>query len=122
MCTNDILNDDQLHSESQTDEIKAEQQNNENRVKTPCAADTVLQHTPTMNRLLGSLSNCSSSSFAMLVASSMYSVSSGDTNNTLSEPQTVADAVFQLLMLLSKKATQPLLVVKPLYEFLSKSK
>ncbi|XP_055678934.1 baculoviral IAP repeat-containing protein 6 isoform X2 [Lutzomyia longipalpis] len=107
--------------ESQTDEIKAEQQNNEqNRVKVPCVADTVLQHYPTMTRLLGSLSHCSSSSFALLAASAMYSsVNPLDTNSAFGEPQTVADAVFQLLMLLSKKASLPVLVVKPIYLFLN---
>ncbi|XP_059612083.1 baculoviral IAP repeat-containing protein 6 [Phlebotomus argentipes] len=107
--------------ESQTDEIKAEQQNNEqNRVKVACVADTVLQHYPTMTRLLGSLSHCSSSSFALLAASAMYSsVNPLDTNSAFGEPQTVADAVFQLLMLLSKKASQPVLVVKPIYLFLN---
>lgn len=114
-----------LSPESQTDEIKAEQQqNNETRAKVPCVADTVLQHSPTMKRLLGSLSHCCSSSFAMFVASSMYTVNtdSTTTTNTLNEPQTVADAVFQLLMLLSKKATQAQLVVKPLCDFLNSSK
>lgn len=108
-------------SESQTDEIKAEQQNIEPRPRTPCFADTVLQHTPTMTRLLSSLSHCSNSSFAMLVASSMYSTSgiSDSKNNTLSEPQTVADAVFQLLLYLSRTATQNLLVVKPLFDYIN---
>ncbi|XP_055696918.1 baculoviral IAP repeat-containing protein 6 isoform X3 [Phlebotomus papatasi] len=108
--------------ESQTDEIKAEQQNSEqqNRAKVACVADTVLQHYPTMTRLLGSLSHCSSSSFALLAASAMYSsVNPLDTNSAFGEPQTVADAVFQLLMLLSKKASQPVLVVRPIYQFLN---
>ncbi|GAB0094178.1 Baculoviral IAP repeat-containing protein 6 [Sergentomyia squamirostris] len=110
--------------ESQTDEIKAEQQNSEQqqpaRPKVACVADTVLQHYPTMTRLLGSLSHCSSSSFALLAASAMYSSSSAlDTNSAFGEPQTVADAVFQLLMLLSKKASQPVLVVRPIYLFLN---
>uniref|UniRef100_A0A1Q3FEM5 Dual E2 ubiquitin-conjugating enzyme/E3 ubiquitin-protein ligase BIRC6 n=1 Tax=Culex tarsalis TaxID=7177 RepID=A0A1Q3FEM5_CULTA len=108
-------------SESQTDEIKAEQQNIEPRARTPCFADTVLQHTPTMTRLLSSLSHCSNSSFAMLVASSMYSTSAvGESkSNTLSEPQTVADAVFQLLLYLSRTATQNVLVVKPLFDYIN---
>ncbi|XP_055530487.1 baculoviral IAP repeat-containing protein 6 isoform X3 [Wyeomyia smithii] len=107
-------------SESQTDEIKAEQQHIEPRPKTPCFADTVLQHTPTMTRLLSSLSHCSNSSFAMLVASSMYSSTINEAkNNTLSEPQTVADAVFQLLLYLSRTATQNVLVVKPLFDYIN---
>ncbi|XP_058461839.1 baculoviral IAP repeat-containing protein 6 isoform X2 [Malaya genurostris] len=107
-------------SESQTDEIKAEQQHCEPRPKTPCFADTVLQHTPTMTRLLSSLSHCSNSSFAMLVASSMYSSTMSESkNNTLSEPQTVADAVFQLLLYLSRSATQNILVVKPLFDYIN---
>ncbi|XP_058811824.1 baculoviral IAP repeat-containing protein 6 isoform X3 [Topomyia yanbarensis] len=106
-------------NESQTDEIKAEQQHIEPRPKTPCFADTVLQHTPTMTRLLSSLSHCSNSSFAMLVASSMYSSTISESKNTLSEPQTVADAVFQLLLYLSRSATQNILVVKPLFDYIN---
>lgn len=115
MSSSDLNMDDNISNESQTDEIKAEQQH----VRIPCVTDTVLQHYPTMTRLLGSLSHCLSSSFAMLVVSTMYS---GEVNNTFGDPQTVADAVFQLLMLLTKKATQPTLVVKPLYYFLNSSK
>ncbi|XP_055591797.1 baculoviral IAP repeat-containing protein 6-like isoform X1 [Uranotaenia lowii] len=114
------FNDLNTSNESQTDEIKAEQQNIEPRPKTPCFADTVLQHSPTMIRLLSSLSHCSNSSFAMLVASSMSSSALSDSkNNTLSEPQTVADAVFQLLLYLSRTATQNILVVKPLFDYIN---
>ncbi|XP_053681780.1 baculoviral IAP repeat-containing protein 6 isoform X2 [Sabethes cyaneus] len=117
---NASFNELNTSNESQTDEIKAEQQHIEQRPKTPCFADTVLQHTPTMTRLLSSLSHCSNSSFAMLVASSMYSSTMNESkNNTLSEPQTVADAVFQLLLYLSRTATQNILVVKPLFDYIN---
>ncbi|XP_021713190.1 baculoviral IAP repeat-containing protein 6 isoform X2 [Aedes aegypti] len=107
-------------NESQTDEIKAEQQNIEPRPKTPCFADTVLQHSPTMTRLLSTLSHCSTSSFAMLVASSMYCASINDSkSSSLTEPQTVADAVFQLLLYICRAATQTVLVVKPLFDYIS---
>ncbi|XP_065072528.1 baculoviral IAP repeat-containing protein 6 isoform X2 [Ochlerotatus camptorhynchus] len=108
-------------NESQTDEIKAEQQHIEPpRPKTPCFADTVLQHSPTMTRLLSTLSHCSTSSFAMLVASSMYCASINDTkSSSLTEPQTVADAVFQLLLYICRAATQNILVVKPLFDYIN---
>lgn len=120
-------------NESQTDEIKAEQQQHQQQpeastssgvtarqIKEVCVADTVLQHYPTMNRLLASLSQSSSSSFALL-ASSLYPMNPLDTTSAIGDPTTVADAVFQILMLLSRKATQPALVIKPLYDFLKSS-
>lgn len=117
--TNENQTDESIVNESQTDEIKAEQQNNENHPKTLYFADVVLKHYPTMRYLLASLSQCSSSAFAMLVASSMYSLNSAE--NVFGEAITVPDSIFQLLMLLSKKATQPSLVIKPLYNFLNSS-
>lgn len=87
--------------------------------KVPCVADNVLQHHATMTRLLGALSQSSSSSFVMLM-SSMYPLSSIDANS--SDPRTVADAVFQILMLLGRRATKPGLIIKPLYEYLKSSK
>ncbi|XP_062702655.1 baculoviral IAP repeat-containing protein 6 isoform X3 [Aedes albopictus] len=118
---NSTLNDLNTSNESQTDEIKAEQQNIEpSRPKTPCFADTVLQHSPTMTRLLSTLSHCSTSSFAMLVASSMYCASINDSkSSSLTEPQTVADAVFQLLLYICRAATQTVLVVKPLFDYIN---
>lgn len=86
--------------------------------KVPCVADNVLQHHATMTRLLSSLSQSSSSSFVMLM-SSMYPLSSIDANS--SDPTTVADAVFQILMLLGRRATKPGLIIKPLYEYLKSS-
>lgn len=119
--TNETQPEETIPNESQTDEIKAEQQNNENRPKTLYFADVVLKHYPTMRYLLASLSQCSSSAFEMLFASSMFSINSADNSNAFGEPLTVPDAIFQLLMLLSKKATQPSLVIKPLYNFLNSS-
>lgn len=117
---NSTFNELNTSNESQTDEIKAEQQNIEPRPKTPCFADTVLQHSPTMTRLLSTLSHCSTSSFAMLVASSMYCASINDSkSSSLTEPQTVADAVFQLLLYICRAATQTVLVVKPLFDYIS---
>lgn len=119
-------------NECQTDETKAEQQQQQEpepstssgaraAPKELCIADTVLQHYPTMNRLLASLSQSSSSSFVLL-ASSLYPMNPLDTTSAIGDPTTVADAVFQILMLLSRKATQPALVIKPLYDFLKSSK
>lgn len=124
-------------TDCQTDETKAEQQQHHQQeagpstavntapsaqptttVKVPCVADTVLQHYPTMNRLFGSLSQSNS---APLLDTTFYPTSN-DSTNTTGAPTTVVDAVFQLLTLLSRKATQPTLVIKPLYDFLKSSK
>lgn len=124
-------------NDCQTDETKAEQQQNHHQeagpssavntaplaqptatVKMPCVADTVLQHYPTMNRLLGSLSQSNSTPFL----ETAFYPTTNDSTNTAGAPTTVVDAVFQLLMLLSRKATQPTLVIKPLYDFLKSSK
>lgn len=87
--------------------------------KVPCVADNVLQHHATMTRLMGALSQSSSSSSAMLM-SSVYPLSSIDAN--VSDPTTVEDAVFQILMLLGRRATKPEFIIKPLYEYLKSSK
>lgn len=124
-------------NDCQTDETKAEQQQHHlqeagpssavntaplaqptTAVKVPCVADTVLQHYPTMNRLLGSLSQSNNTAFL----ETTFYPSSNDSTNTAGAPTTVVDAVFQLLMLLSRKSTQPSLVIKPLYDFLKSSK
>lgn len=122
METNDLITSQNIANESQTDETKAEQQQNQVEVpivKVPCIADTVLQHYPTMFRLLGSLSQSTSTSFALL-ASTISPTGLTDNNNPISsDPTSVADAVFQILMLLSYKGTQSILIVKPLYDFLN---
>lgn len=124
-------------NDCQTDETKAEQQQHHHQeagpssaantaplaqpsttIRVPCVADTVLQHYPTMNRLLGSLSQSNSTPFL----ETTFYPTSNDSTNTAGAPTTVVDAVFQLLMLLSRKATQPTLVIKPLYDFLKSSK
>nr|XP_014092668.2 baculoviral IAP repeat-containing protein 6 isoform X3 [Bactrocera oleae] len=108
-----IPEEEELSSESQTDETKAEQLNIEgHRPKTPCIADTVLRHFPTMKRLLGSLSHCSSSSFTIVASSS---------NFLLDEPQSTADAVFNLLITLYDKASNPRLIVASICQYLETS-
>ncbi|XP_054725362.1 baculoviral IAP repeat-containing protein 6 isoform X3 [Anastrepha obliqua] len=108
-----IPEEEELSNESQTDETKAEQLNIEgHRPKTPCIADTVLRHFPTMKRLLGSLSHCSSSSFTVMASSS---------NFLLDEPQTTADAVFNLLITLYDKASNARLIVAPICQYLEAS-
>ena len=108
-------------NESQTDEIKQQQQHTEPRPRpTPTFCDTVLQHYPTMNKLLAALSHCSNSSFAMLLISSMYTtINSSETKSTLSDPQNVSDALFQLLIYLNKLASEPVLIIKPLFDYLN---
>ncbi|XP_036324883.1 baculoviral IAP repeat-containing protein 6 isoform X2 [Rhagoletis pomonella] len=108
-----IPEDEELSNESQTDETKAEQLNIEgHRSKAPCIADTVMRHFPTMKRLLGSLSHCSSSSFTIMASSS---------NFLLDEPQSTADAVFNLLITLYDKASNARLIVAPICQYLEAS-
>ncbi|KAJ9600171.1 hypothetical protein L9F63_009505, partial [Diploptera punctata] len=108
-------------------EHKAEQQNSSDmsrqfqnarqEVKVPCVADTVLQHHPTMLRLLSALAGCSGSTLAMLLGSAAppEQLALGE----FGEPLSVGDAVFQLLAMLARKATSPQLILRPLFDFLS---
>ncbi|KDR13250.1 hypothetical protein L798_12638, partial [Zootermopsis nevadensis] len=111
----------------QTDEHKAAEQQNSvdvrqpqgvrQEVKVPCVADTVLQHHPTMLRLLSALAGCSGSTLAMLLGSAAppEQLALGE----FGEPLSVGDAVFQLLAMLARKATSPQLILRPLFDFLS---
>lgn len=78
----------------------------------------VLQHEPTMMRLLGTLGHSTGSSLAMLLGES---ASAGSTTE-LGDPASIPDATFQLLTTLTKKASDPTLVLKPLYHYLSSCK
>ncbi|XP_034941309.1 baculoviral IAP repeat-containing protein 6 isoform X2 [Chelonus insularis] len=112
---------------SQTDESKvAEQQQQPSmrmnqgatpKPKYPCMADTVLQHEPTMMRLLGALGYSTGSSLAMLFGEE----STTSTVSDLGDATSIPDATFILLMALMKKATSPTLVLNPLYRYLSSS-
>ncbi|XP_059217801.1 baculoviral IAP repeat-containing protein 6 isoform X2 [Stomoxys calcitrans] len=114
-----IPEEEELTSVCQTDETKAEQLNIEgHRVKTPCIADTVLRHFPTMKRLLGSLSHCSSSSFTLMSPSDLYGTQPAITTFLLDEPQTAADAVFNMLLTLCEKASNSRLIVAPICQYL----
>lgn len=109
--------------ECQTDEIKAEQQNQTNTQSTkknwPTFTDTVLQHFPTMNKFLSALSHCRSSSTALLVICSIYSPMYNESKNTsLSDPMNVEDALFQLIIYMNKLASQPILMIKPLFDYI----
>ncbi|XP_069689782.1 baculoviral IAP repeat-containing protein 6 isoform X2 [Periplaneta americana] len=112
----------------QTDEHKAAEQQNstdmarqlqntKQEVRVPCVADTVLQHHPTMLRLLSALAGCSGSTLAMLLGSAAppEQLILGE----FGEPLSVGDAVFQLLAMLARKATSPQLILRPLFDFLS---
>ncbi|KAL6430648.1 hypothetical protein ACFW04_006912 [Cataglyphis niger] len=109
----------------QTDESKATeqhssfrlQQSKTNKSYVPCLADTVLQHEPTMMRLLGTLGHSTGSSLAMLLGESASAASTTE----LGDPASIPDATFQLLTTLTKKASDPTLVLKPLYHYLSSS-
>ncbi|KAG8233771.1 hypothetical protein J437_LFUL003842, partial [Ladona fulva] len=135
---------------AQTDEDKAERQqqsgidghsdrDNSARqppdVKVPCVADTVLQHKPTMVRLLGVLAGCGGflpiaepcsctfSSDCLEHRKSRFAGSSppGGERSSTAESFSVADCVYRLLLELAQKATTPTLVLEPLLRFLSPS-
>ena len=80
----------------------------------------VLQHHPTMLRLLSALAGCSGSTLAMLLGSAAPAeqLALGE----FGEPLSVGDAVFQLLAMLARKATSPQLILRPLFDFLSSGK
>lgn len=109
---------------SQTDESKVAEQQTSMRLqqsgtpkpRVPCVADTVLQHEPTMMRLLGALGHSTGSSLAMLLGD-------GSTRTTdLGDPPSIPDATFQLLSTLTKKASSPTLVLNPVYQYLASCK
>ncbi|XP_076756528.1 BIR repeat containing ubiquitin-conjugating enzyme isoform X2 [Xylocopa sonorina] len=120
------MNDTQMKVNiSQTDESKvAEQQSSSrmqqcqsNKPRVRCVADTVLQHEPTMMRLLGALGHSTGSSLAMLLGES----AGAGTATELGDPASIPDATFQLLTTLTKKASNRSLVLNPLYQYLSSS-
>ncbi|XP_063984704.1 baculoviral IAP repeat-containing protein 6 isoform X2 [Diachasmimorpha longicaudata] len=106
---------------SQTDESKVAEQTsmrmNQGAIpkpKYPCVADTVLQHEPTMMRLLGALGSSTGSSLAML-----FGEEAATGVSELGDPASIPDATFQLLTTLMRKSTSPNLVLNPLYRYLS---
>ncbi|XP_072390491.1 dual E2 ubiquitin-conjugating enzyme/E3 ubiquitin-protein ligase BIRC6 [Diabrotica undecimpunctata] len=104
---------------SQTDESKAEliyQENARVQQQVPCFADVVLQHHPTVIRLCRCLAACKSSSVCMLP-----NVTQKASFSTLSEPNTVGDAIFHLLALLARKASDKNLLLYPLLISLSQA-
>ncbi|CAK9813280.1 Baculoviral IAP repeat-containing protein 6 [Anthophora quadrimaculata] len=120
------MNDTQMKVNiSQTDESKvAEQQSSSrlqqctsNKPRVRCVADTVLQHEPTMMRLLGALGRSTGSSLAMLLGES----AGAGTATELGDPASIPDATFQLLTTLTKKASNRTLVLNPLHLYLSSS-
>ncbi|KAG5670331.1 hypothetical protein PVAND_000606 [Polypedilum vanderplanki] len=110
--------------ESQTDEIKAENQIHGIQMQTvksaslPTFTDTVLQHFPTMNKFLSALSHCNTSSAALLVICSIYSPIYNESKNTFSDPINVEDALFQLIIYMNKLSSQPILIIKPLFDYI----
>lgn len=118
-----VVNEELSTNESQTDEIKAEQQQqNQNLRASPpkfTFTDTVLQHFPTMNKFLGALSHCNASSAALLVICSIYSPMYNESKNTFSDPMSVEDALFQLIIYMNKLASEPVLVIKPLFDYIN---
>ncbi|PSN56888.1 hypothetical protein C0J52_00682 [Blattella germanica] len=103
--------------QNSSDNMSRQFQNTRQEVKVPCVADTVLQHHPTMLRLLSALAGCSGSTLAMLLGSAAppEQLALGE----FGEPVSVGDAVFQLLAMLARKATSPQLILRPLFDFLS---
>ena len=68
-----------------------------------------------MMRLLGTLGQSSGSSLSMLLGDG----SNSNTTNEFSTPPTIPDATFQLLTILTKKASNPTLVLNPVYQYLA---
>ncbi|XP_015597939.1 baculoviral IAP repeat-containing protein 6 isoform X3 [Cephus cinctus] len=108
---------------SQTDESKVAeqqtsmrlQQSTTTKLRVPCVADTVLQHEPTMMRLLEALGHSTGSSLAMLLGEGTGT----GTATELGDPASIPDATFQLLTTLTKKASNHRLVLNPLYRYLT---
>lgn len=71
-----------------------------------------------MMRLLGALGHSTGSSLAMLLGENASAASTTE----LGDPASIPDATFQLLTTLTKKASEPTLVLKPLYHYLSSCK
>jgi baculoviral IAP repeat-containing protein 6 (apollon) len=121
-ATQGTSSDIQMTTISETDEKKAEQQAGAQSIPPqraiPTFTDTVLQHFPTMNKLLGALSHCTTSSAAVLVICSMYSPMYNESKNTFSDPQNVEDALFQLLSYINRLASEPVYVIKPFFDYL----
>ncbi|XP_046401534.1 baculoviral IAP repeat-containing protein 6 [Ischnura elegans] len=136
------------NSVAQTDEDKAERQQiggdslagrdawmglqSRPATKVPCVADTVLQHEPTMVRLLCALGGCGGSLPVSAPNGSSTMTSCGrqtrqrSTNSSppgertcSGEPMSVGDCVFRLLSVLAHRATSPTLILGPLLRFLS---
>ena len=68
-----------------------------------------------MMRLLGALGHSSGSSLAMLLGES----STASTTSELTAAPSIPDATFQLLTTLAKKASNPGLILNPVYQYLS---
>ncbi|XP_076233643.1 BIR repeat containing ubiquitin-conjugating enzyme [Calliopsis andreniformis] len=123
--TSDISDSQVKVNISQTDESKVAEQQSSSRLqqsrfskpRVRYVADTVLQHEPTMMRLLGVLGHSTSSSLAMLLGDS----AGAGTATELGDPASIPDATFQLLTTLTKRTSNRTLVLNPLYQYLSSS-
>ncbi|KAK9873573.1 hypothetical protein WA026_023130 [Henosepilachna vigintioctopunctata] len=104
---------------SQTDESKAEQiqQDSSRTSQLPCLADIALQHHPSIIRLCNTLAACKSSSLCMLACISQKNAFVSN----FSEPNTLADGVFHVLISLAKSASKKNLMLQPLLMFLSQT-
>lgn len=85
----------------------------------------VLQHQLTMARLLSALAGCVGSPLAVLLGTS----GERDANEPRAlstalsgEPISVGDGIFHLLYLLCKKVSQPILLLRPIHDFLISGK
>ncbi|XP_039282031.1 baculoviral IAP repeat-containing protein 6 isoform X3 [Nilaparvata lugens] len=100
--------------DTQTDEHKAAH-SSQAPVKAKCVADFVVQQERTMAQLIGGLGGCQWSSFSMLRSGG----GSGGYSPDSSDPVSIGDALLQLLSTLANKATDPKLILKPLFTHLS---
>jgi len=71
-----------------------------------------------MIRLLSALGHSTGSSLAMLLGENASATSTTE----LGDPISIPDATFQLLITLMKKASDPILVLHSLYQYLSSRK
>ncbi|KAL5282756.1 BIRC6 family protein [Megaselia abdita] len=106
-----IVCDDFMSSSSQTDEIKMEQGIKEYN-KPKCIADSVLLQPTTMNRLLASLSNCTSSSIPI------SGMNTSPDHSLNCDSETVPDALYSLLLTLTDRGSDQNLIVEPLFMYL----
>lgn len=103
---------------SQTDEHKARNPSNWSHARTVCVADSVLQHAPTMTKLLAALAASNGNSPFFTNRNSEPPSLSNFTSQMI-DPHSVSEGLYHLLMTLAIKASTPDLILRPLLDYLS---